>query len=74
MKSFIKELECKSCNVVTGYERRIHALEKALKMAGHNITCWACEHIGNSDFCNKCDNTFSNWSFNQDAFGKEKFR
>jgi Flp pilus assembly protein TadB len=52
-------------------EKRTYALERALKTAGRNITCWACEHIGKSDFCNKCDSVFSNWSFNQKVFGKE---
>jgi hypothetical protein len=53
-------------------KKRIHALERALKMAGLNITCWACEHIGKADFCNTCDTGFPNWSFNQEVFGKEE--
>jgi hypothetical protein len=69
MKSFIKELECKTCNEIKKQKKRIHALERALKMAGHNITCWVCEHIvRDSDFCVTCDNEFSNWSFNQEVF------
>jgi hypothetical protein len=72
VKSFIRELECGACDKVKKQKKRIHALERALKMAGGTITCWACEHIGNSDFCNKCDKAFSNWSFNQEVFGKEE--
>jgi hypothetical protein len=70
MKSFIKELECKNC--IEKQEQRIYALERVLKMAGSNITCWACERIGMSDFCTQCDNAFSNWSFNQEIFGREE--
>jgi recombinational DNA repair protein RecR len=65
-------LECKTYDEIEKQKSRIHALERALKMAGHNITCWACKHIGRSDFCNKCDNSFSNWSFNQKVFEKEE--
>jgi hypothetical protein len=43
-----------------------------LKIAGHNITCWACEHIGKPGFCDTCNATFSNWSFNLEVFGKEE--
>jgi hypothetical protein len=70
MTSFIQEMQCKSCK--EKQDKRIHALERALKMAGHNITCWACEHIGESGFCDTCNTAFSNWSFNQEVFGKEE--
>jgi hypothetical protein len=33
MKSFIKELECRNCK--EKQDKRINALERALKMAGH---------------------------------------
>jgi Lar family restriction alleviation protein len=49
-------------------EKRIQALEKALKMAGQNITCWACENR-KSAFCEKCRES-SNWKFNESVFIK----
>jgi hypothetical protein len=51
---------------------RICAHERALKMAGRNITCWACEHIGKHVSCVTCDKDFSNWSFNQESFERRE--
>jgi hypothetical protein len=72
MKSFIQELECKTCDEIKKQKKRIYALERALKMAGRNITCWACKHIGKHVSCVTCDKDFSNWSFNQESFERRE--